>query len=192
MNDFEHIYVEQSAALSVEPLKTILDGIKEAKKGKETTKNTVTLNLSGISIPLKACTALAQALTKDETFTRLILADAFLGDEGCIKLSNGLKNNQKLVYLDIRGNSIRCDGAVVLGQLLKVNSTLQHLNLEWNCVGIWEAGISALADALSMNSTLTTLDLRNNKIGPQGCQSLALSLKHNTTLRRLGISASNK
>ena len=34
--------------------------------------------------------------------------------------------------------------------------------------------------------TLEELDLRNNKIGPQGVQLLAAALKHNTSLRRLG------
>ena len=89
-------------------------------------------------------------------------------------------------YLDLRGNSIRSDGAVALGQMLKVNSTLKKVCLEWNCIGIWESGIAALADSLSINQTLEELDLRNNKIGPQGVQALAVGLKHNTRLRRLG------
>lgn len=64
---------------------------------------------------------------------------------------------------------------------------LYSLVLEWNCIGIWEAGIQILADALSINQTLEELDLRNNKIGPQGAQSLALCLRNNTALRRLGM-----
>jgi Ran GTPase-activating protein (RanGAP) involved in mRNA processing and transport len=186
MNDFEHLYVQKCAELSIDPLKAILDNIKEAKNAGNISKNPSTLNLSGLSVPLKSCTALSHSLATNDTIKRLILADAFLGDEGCILIANCLKTNQFLTYLDIRGNSIRCDGAIALGQMLKVNNKLEHLNLEWNCVGIWESGIRALADGLSMNSTLTTLDLRNNKIGPHGAQALALCLKHNTTLRKLG------
>lgn len=65
------------------------------------------------------------------------------------------------------------------------------MTLEWNCLGIWETGIAALADALSVNQTLEELDLRNNKIGPQGGATLANQLKHNTTLRRLDLRWNN-
>lgn len=64
---------------------------------------------------------------------------------------------------------------------------MHRLNLEWNCVGIWETGVKALADCLTINQTLQDLDLRNNKIGPQAAQYLALSLKHNTCMRRVDL-----
>lgn len=186
-SDFEHQYLEKCAELSIDPQNSILDSIIEAGKISKASNNPQTLNLSGLSLSLKSSTALSHALAKDTNFTRVILADAFLGDEGCIKLSNALKTNEKLTHLDIRGNGIRCDGAIALAQLLKVNNIIESISLEWNCIGIWEAGIRAIADSLSMNSSLISLDLRNNKIGPHGCQALALSLKHNTTLRKLGI-----
>lgn len=72
---------------------------------------------------------------------------------------------------------------------MEFNGLIQPPNrllLEWNCIGIWESGIHALGDALSINQNLEELDLRNNKIGPNGAVALALGLKHNTRLRRLG------
>ena len=63
---------------------------------------------------------------------------------------------------------------------------IPSLTLEWNCIGIWETGIGALADAFQVNSCLQELDLRNNKINPQGGVVLAGQLKHNTSLKRLG------
>jgi hypothetical protein len=61
------------------------------------------------------------------------------------------------------------------------------LRLEWNCVGIWENAMKAVADALSLNQSLEELDLRSNKIGPQAAACLLGALKNNTTLRKLGI-----
>ncbi len=58
--------------------------------------------------------------------------------------------------------------------------------MEWNCIGIWESGIKALADAININQTLEELDLRNNKVGSQGGVVLANALKTNSSLRRLG------
>lgn len=64
---------------------------------------------------------------------------------------------------------------------------LKRLYLEWNCLGIWDTGVRSIAEALSLNQKLTTLDLRNNKIGPQAIQNLAVCLKQNTTLRCLDL-----
>ncbi|KAI9341817.1 hypothetical protein DFJ73DRAFT_536955 [Zopfochytrium polystomum] len=72
-----------------------------------------------------------------------------------------------------------------------VNNTLRTLLLEWNCVGIWEVGVRALADALAANRRLETLDLRNCKVGPRGCQTLAVGIKHNTSLRHLDLRWNN-
>nr|KAJ3422966.1 Leucine-rich repeat-containing protein 45 [Polyrhizophydium stewartii] len=163
------------------------------------------LDLSGQSVPLKACTALSLALADDCFFTRIVLADAFLGDDGCILIAGALKTNTTVTYLDLRGNSIRADGAIALGQMLKINTALKRqgilfrpghgpcdiLNLEWNCIGIWESGVRAIADALSINQTLEELDLRNNKIGPQASHHIALCLKHNTRLRKLDFRWNN-
>lgn len=59
--------------------------------------------------------------------------------------------------------------------------------LEWNCIGLWERGMNSLADSLSINHTLKTLDLRNNKIGPNEITVLASALKYNTSLEKLGL-----
>jgi Leucine Rich repeat len=59
--------------------------------------------------------------------------------------------------------------------------------LEWNCLGIWDIGIRGISEALSINESLQTIDLRNNKIGPQSCAVMAACLKHNTTLRRVDL-----
>lgn len=114
---------------------------------------------------------------------------------GCIILANALKTNTTASVLDLRGNSIRSEGAIALGQMLKVNGALKkyiiynlivRLLLEWNCIGIWDDGVSNLSEALTLNMTLEELDLRNNKIGPHGVQILAASIRHNTSLRRIG------
>ena len=116
MDSFKTEYIESCSQLETEPIKSILDFLSEKKKVSSV------LNLSGLSIPLKPCTALANALAKDAFFTKIILADAFLGDDGCIKIAKALKTNNTVTVLDLRGNSIRSDGAIALGQLLRVNN----------------------------------------------------------------------
>jgi hypothetical protein len=66
---FEQSYLDKCSELGIEPLKIDI--------------NSPTLNLSGTSLSLKSCAALCSALAGDSVpFTKIILADAFLGDDG--------------------------------------------------------------------------------------------------------------
>ncbi|KAJ3367784.1 Leucine-rich repeat-containing protein 45 [Kappamyces sp. JEL0680] len=199
MEQFKTAYLQKCSELSIEPLGGLMSFLKEREGSSDAGKprcKTETLDLTGIPISLKACSALSYSLAENSFFTKIVLADAFLGDDGaelallttgCIKLANALKSNATLTYLDLRGNSIRSDGAIALGQMLKVNNKLESLFLEWNCLGIWDNGIRAISEALSINETLRVLDLRNNKVGPESTQTMAHALKYNTSLRKLDM-----
>jgi Leucine Rich repeat len=127
MEQFKSTYLSKCAEISVEPLILLLNIFTDYEnRDKNTKMSSETLDLSGISISIKACTSLAAALSDNQFFTKLILADCFLGDDGCIKIANAIKPNGTLKYLDLRGNSIRSDGAVAIGQMLKVNNVLEQ------------------------------------------------------------------
>ncbi|KAG0287935.1 hypothetical protein BGZ97_006950, partial [Linnemannia gamsii] len=74
---------------------------------------------------------------------------------------------------------------VPLADALKTNSTLTALDLQDNKIGSREAQI--IAEALKINSTLITLHLGNNMIGDNGAQSLSVALKINSTLTTLDL-----
>ncbi|KAG0064941.1 hypothetical protein BGZ89_008736 [Linnemannia elongata] len=65
------------------------------------------------------------------------------------------------------------------------NSTLTSLDLRNNLIG--DNGAQALAEALKTNSTLTTLKLWSNSIGPDGARALSEALKTNSTLTTLDL-----
>ena len=54
-------------------------------------------------------------------------------------------------------------------------------------VGLWDFGIKAISEGLIYNTTVTELDLRNNRIGGHGGAALSEVLRKNTTLLRIGI-----
>ncbi|KAG0253244.1 hypothetical protein BGZ95_006382, partial [Linnemannia exigua] len=74
---------------------------------------------------------------------------------------------------------------VPLADALKTNSTLTALDLQDNKIGSREAQI--ISEALKTNSTLITLHLGNNMIGDNGAQSLSMALKINSTLATLDL-----
>ncbi|KAG0049742.1 hypothetical protein BGZ89_004087, partial [Linnemannia elongata] len=74
---------------------------------------------------------------------------------------------------------------VPLAEALKTNSTLTSLNLQENKIGSPE--VQLMAEAFKTNSTLTTLWLGYNSIGDDGAQALSEALKTNSTLTTLEL-----
>ena len=72
-----------------------------------------------------------------------------------------------MTALDLRGCHVHAGGAAALKTLLLSpgGRLIGSLSLEWNALGTSDAGSRALAGALAANVSLTTLDLRNNRIG---------------------------
>ena len=66
----------------------------------------------------------------------------------------------------------------------KTNATLESIDVSNN--GFGAVGGTALAGALELNSTLTSLNCRGNDIG-QGAAAIAEALKVNTALKKLNI-----
>ena len=90
---------------------------------------------------------------------------------------------------DIKLEGIDDASAAVLAAVLEANTTLTSLNLFNNNLG--PAGAESLATALKTNKTLTDLYLAGNNLGPAGAESFARALKTNTTLRNLNLSSNN-
>ncbi|XP_068753925.1 nucleotide-binding oligomerization domain-containing protein 2-like [Montipora capricornis] len=71
-------------------------------------------------------------------------------------------------------------------QALTVNTSLTTLDLTWNSIGDEDA--SSLSQALAVNTSLTTLDLTWNSIGDEDASSLSQALAVNTSLTTLDLS----
>ncbi|KAI9149835.1 Leucine-rich repeat-containing protein 45 [Blastocladiella emersonii ATCC 22665] len=149
------------------------------------------LRLAGQAIDRKTMKALAAVLEKDSRFRSIVLADAFLGDDGTIAVTKALRENPYVARLDLRGNSIQLEGGLAVAAFLKATRSLEELVLEWNALGLWDEVMGALGDALAINTSLRTLDLRNNKIGPAGTELLAQGLRTNRTLLTLDMRWNN-
>ena len=61
------------------------------------------------------------------------------------------------------------------------------LSLEWNNIGTTDAGPKALAAALAVSRSLTSLDVRNNHLGPTAVAALADGIARSATLRSVDL-----
>ena len=106
-----------------------------------------------------------------------------------------LSEYQSLVYILGEHLHIPClnlkseigeDDVIFLSKALAVNSSLTNLDLRGNRIG--SSGAASLSQALVVNSSLTNLDLSKNSFGNSGASSLAQALAVNSSLTNLDLS----
>ena len=134
--------------------------------------------------------AFAQALHTNSVLTHLKL-DVFLdGDEIAVALSETLESNTTLTHLNLSFEEesqypIGPSGGSALARALTKNSTLKCLALPSN--SIMDSGALAFADALQKNSTLAQLDLSFNGIGDLGTEAICKVLQANHVMTHLSL-----
>lgn len=129
-------------------------------------------------------TILKKALNKEDT---LDLQKNELRDADVINLSESLKTNTTVTYLNLSENCITPESLSALGEMLCTNKTLLHLNLSGNEIG---PKAVHLIEALQNNSTLQVLCLYNiGLVINKACaQKISDALRNNIMLRRLDLS----
>ena len=76
------------------------------------------------------------------------------------------------------GNAIDVAGGKALAEALAANTTLSTLILSDNYLG--PEGAKALADALLQNSSLTELSIKGNELGDEGVEAICSALQVNS------------
>ncbi|KAG5189462.1 leucine rich repeat protein [Tribonema minus] len=118
----------------------------------------------------------------------LNLSDTILNEADVQHIADSLRHTDCTQHaLILRGSQVSAEGAAALADALRVNDSITTVSLEWNSIGLFESGLESLASALELNRSVTTLDLRNNCISPAGGRALARCLRSNTTLRSLDL-----
>jgi chromosome segregation ATPase len=116
-----------------------------------------------------------------------------LGDSSGVFIFTSLNsattaNNPTPKVVEAKGCYLGLESSMSLADYLKNPAcTLESLSLEWNSVGSFANGLQELSLALSLNTSLTHLDLRNNNVGEEGGACLARALRSNRTLRSLDL-----
>jgi Ran GTPase-activating protein (RanGAP) involved in mRNA processing and transport len=62
---------------------------------------------------------------------------------------------------------------------------LKNLELAWNAID--DKGMKGLAEALKVNSSLHSLDLKTNQIGADGAEAMAKTLKKKHHFEDIGV-----
>jgi len=89
----------------------------------------------------------------------LIWKEIFFGNKGIFYLSEAIKQNQKITYLDLAHNNIGDEGIKYFAETIKHNTALTFLDLQGNQIGY--EGIKHVAKSMKENLFITELKLYN-------------------------------
>jgi hypothetical protein len=97
-----------------------------------------------------------------------------------------INNGDTCVASEINNEIFGDEAAHLIGEALKENTTLTTLDMSWNSIG--PGGIRFVGEALKKNTTLTALDLSWNIVGADETACfIGKMMKENTTLITLNL-----
>ena len=119
--------------------------------------------------------------------------NTFLGPVNAILIASDLRVNTLLTSVNLSNNKWGVDGTKFICDALKGNTTLKHLDLSggyYNPNIGGAAGAKLVADLLGASS-LASITLMANDIGPTGAKALAPAFCSNTLLTSVNLSDNN-
>jgi len=135
---------------------------------------------------VEGITAIADALRVNGALTSLAISNNRMGDDGVKPICEALKQNSSLKALDLNasqtsGGEIGPQGAQYLADLLSVNGALTSVDLGGNKLG--DEGWGAIFAAICGNkdSKIMSMDASSESIGPAGGKLIAEALRTSVT-----------
>lgn len=157
-----------------------------------------TLDLSRTNRTRSRCygECVRRLLYASETIARVDLSVCYMASDDAVEIAKGLEVNRSLRSLNASGNFLSGygqngkfvrDEAGLSGfaRALAVNTTLTSLNLSENRLGL--QGIQALLPGVAATTSLLDLDLSRNNITGEGAEKLAEVLSANVSLTKLDL-----
>jgi Ran GTPase-activating protein (RanGAP) involved in mRNA processing and transport len=127
-------------------------------------------------------------LQDNSSIKKLSLNGNGMDQSGINYLSSGLQGHKSLESIDLSSNKINAFACEVLMKALLHNNILSNLNLGGNPIGNNENAMTALANKLANNSSITRLELGGCDLGWYEASIIAQALQGNRKLEYLNIS----
>lgn len=182
-------------------------------------ESNTTLKSLDLSSNLQEFTGIIQALEHNRGLSSVSLSHNKIGPEQARILAKVLEHNETLTSLDLSWNPITKAGGERLAKGLEKNTTLRTLKLNRtiDCLGYDSTrgvtlrngqqkslrvqldreeemhydGVGALISQIANNTSLTLLELRDNRIGPMRAKALRNALKKNSNLKILNLESTS-
>lgn len=168
---------EQDELASNHQVAMMIDFIKD-----NVASGSLRMDISSIS-----ARSLAKAMWANTSVTCIDLSSNKLNDHAGAYLARILKRNTGLRKIELDNNNLGTVSCLAFGNSLKSNTTLEYLSLDSNPIcgppsSRDNNGIKAIAEALRINNTLTSLNLWRTGIGSVAGYALAGAIEQNESL----------
>lgn len=148
-----------------------------------------TLNLSFNNISNNGIGVISDLLSsKSCTLKKLNLKNNYLGDDGCIILSKGIKDNKSLISLNLSNNNIIYEGLIAIANSLKENNYLKKINFHKNLID--NVGFMDFYYILKNieKDRFTKIDFSDNEISNRAMEDYGLFLRDHSKINFLSLS----
>ena len=147
----------------------------------------VRLGFWSVQVKDEGCVSIGSYLNTNRTLTSLDLTDVGISPPGCKSLGESLEKNAVLQVLRLDHNaSIGVQGLATLGESLTRNLGLQTLSLTY-CMLEGEAAGEAIVGGVMRSPALRVLELKGNRLGPEGLMVVLKALRTCATLFRMDL-----
>ncbi|KAF9175333.1 hypothetical protein BGX20_006385 [Mortierella sp. AD010] len=153
------------------------------------TKNRIIrhINVGSNGLGSEGCVMIANAVRFNTTLNSLSMDMNEMGPRGASAIALVISMNQALTHLYIPHNNIGDEGMAEICTSLKRNNSLIGLDVELNHIGHEQgtAGMKALAEALTVNTSLREINLSYNLLSSEAIQELAAGVGANSILESI-------
>ena len=154
--------------------------------------NTPELNLTNLHIGNSdigddGAKLLATIIKNRSTITTVIFRSCKIGDEGAKALAEAIKTNAdcRITKFALQINSIGIEGVSAIAEMLTTNTSITELNL--CCNNIKNKDVEILVEGIKSNHTISSIFLSGISIDNDGVKPLANLIRTSTTLISLGL-----
>mmetsp|Transcript_9413 Transcript_9413/g.17612 ORF Transcript_9413/g.17612 Transcript_9413/m.17612 type:complete len:535 (+) Transcript_9413:163-1767(+) len=149
------------------------------------------INMASMRLGVAGCKAVARNLiTKNRHLSKLDLTHNNARDEGTKEICTALRINSVLSRLDLGSNNVGPAGCACFVEAMSENETLRELDLSRTHSAQMPLGIEGarqIAHMLSVNQSITSLNLYWCQIESAGALLLASALEDNKTIVHLNL-----
>ncbi|CAF4933456.1 unnamed protein product [Rotaria sp. Silwood1] len=144
--------------------------------------------IAGNNFDSECISLICNALVNDMKVKALWLKRNPILTSGVVHIAQMLRTNHYLQTLDLLNTGLLDEGCKILFDAFKVNRTLKHLYLDTNGLTVKSGRIIRLHFEENDNQ-LESLYLSCNAFGDGGTSEIAVGLKHDQHLKRLGLAS---
>lgn len=151
------------------------------------------LQMSGLGIGPNCMAILINLIALNPNYVWIDLSLNRIGDIGIEILCRYITQDAPIIYLDLRSNGVGIQGSTTLFNALCMNTHITNLDfstingIERNRIGT--DGCVSLANLIRRNQVLSHMNLAMCGITAEGCKALGYALPYNTSLTYLDLTA---